>query len=509
MSRGETIRWIAGDRAAFLEINRLRSSGAEPERLHTGPHRWVEAWADTPPEDAPIVLKWYAPRRPALRHLRDRLLGRTADTREWRTLVALEVAGLPVPPPLALGRTPSGHRVVAMRQVGEAPLLDRLRRASPEEGRALLASLAATVRRLHDAGFVHGDLHLGNLRTTGDAVHLLDLGRARRTASPRARDADRARLLYSVERDAGGPPARETLRIALGGDGRLDEARRRFLTDHARSRARRHHRPGADWQRLSAAPDWEGLATADLDAGILREALLEAPARRREAPRRGGRVTLEEIDAKGASDPSTWIRKRVLAGSGRRALADRLRGSPARRAFHRSERDHLISDRAARTLAFLERRAPGRVPESVLLLEQVGEFDLDAHRPASPEEARHLALALVDWLAEQHAIGLGHRDAKGGNIRVAREGRETPRFWWVDLEDLVGPVRLPESARLRALVQLNASLADEAFDAGARREALERYQARLPFSRPLDEIAREIHTKSLARNHRYRGEWDA
>ena len=61
------------------------------------------------------------------------------------------------------------------------------------------------------------------------------------------------------------------------------------------------------------------------------------------------------------------------------------------------------------------------------------------------------------------------------------------------------------AARLRALVQMNASIADDVLDLDTRRDALARYHARLPFSRDLEDVAKEIHAQSVARHHRYRG----
>ena len=501
MRDGRTIRWIAGESRRCAAINVARANGATSERLHTGPHRWIESLAVDAPEPQPLVLKWFAPRTPPIRQQRDRLLGRTADAREWRALTALHAAGLPVPEPLAWGRTMQGDRVVVMTHVGEAPLLERLADLPGEERDPLFARLAETIRALHEAGFVHGDLHAGNLRVSAaDDIHLLDLGRVRRTTRDAARSQDPARLLHSL---APVLPAAslDTLATHFAPYSRLDDARRRFLADHARGRARRFHRIGEDWQRLTAPGGWTGVGVRHLDASLLTEALLDAEATHREAPRREGRVTIEGLERGDAR----WIRKHVDAGSLRRAIADRGRGSTAARAFRLGERDRLVSERAAPALAFLERRAPGHVPESLLLLESVGDVDLDAWRPASPEETKHLSTALIDWLVGQHAQGLGHRDAKGGNVRVRLQGQGAPRFWWVDLEDLTGPAPLDEAARLRALVQLNASIADDVMDLDTRRDALARYHARLPFSRDLADVAKEIHARSVARHHRYRG----
>jgi tRNA A-37 threonylcarbamoyl transferase component Bud32 len=215
--------------------------------------------------------------------------------------------------------------------------------------------------------------------------------------------------------------------------------------------------------------------------------------------RRTERVRVHEMEA--------WDRrvvtKRIRAGSPLRVLADRFRGSAAARAFRLARADQLISDRAAPALAYIDLRRRGWPVESWLLMERVGEEDLDQLVPGDAGEAHHIAAALGRWLAEQHAIGLSHRDLKGGNIRVGRDARSI-RFWLVDLQELTGPAILSDDARIEALTQLNASLANEAFDAASRRAALAAYTERLPFSRPREEIARQIAERSLARHHRFR-----
>jgi hypothetical protein len=164
----------------------------------------------------------------------------------------------------------------------------------------------------------------------------------------------------------------------------------------------------------------------------------------------------------------------------------------------------LISDRAARSLACVERRLLGLPLESWLIMETVGEADLDTFVPRSSAEAERLWLGLADWLAELHARGLGHRDLKGGNVRVGFEA-DRPIFRLVDLTDLQGPAPIDEPGRVHALAQLNASIADELAEAPLRMKALERSANRLAFSDPLSRVAADIARQSVARAHRWQG----
>ncbi|MFO0691674.1 MAG: lipopolysaccharide kinase InaA family protein [Myxococcota bacterium] len=298
---------------------------------------------------------------------------------------------------------------------------------------------------------------------------------------------------------------RARLRERLGLGPEQDRVLRDFAADHLRGRARRARRPGR------GAPGVERVARDDLrglrDATLSEASLLELVARAEASPtrrlRRGGRTWVAELEHAGRR----YVVKGCDAGSFAERCVARLRGTRAARAFAKGRRDQLLLGRAARPLAALDAERGGLPGACWLVLEAVAGVDLDRHRPASTERALALANALGEWLAELHALGLGHADLKGSNLRVEEVG-ETFRFRLLDLEDLVGPARPTDEARLVALAQLNASIADEDLSCAAREAFLARYLARLPFDDPkLDQAGarREIARRSLARRHRFRG----
>ena len=354
-----------------------------------------------------------------------------------------------------------------------------------------------------------------------DASYLLDVQRARPLRSPRDRLWDLARLELSLARAGWTPAARMALRDRLGVEPDFDRILRRFLRDHLRGRARRVLRPGRRWARVRIGRR-RGMRETLLAESALLAILATAQASDRSGEpgsakpepasntRRRGRVRIQTVEA----DFCTVVVKRFEAGSVRRALADRIRGGPAARAFHRGQAHRLLAHRTARPLAYLEERRLGLPIRSWLVMEKVGEVDLDAYRPTSPALARRIASRLGLWLADGHAWGLAHRDLKGSNLRLETSG-DAIRFWLIDLEDLSeGPVELSRAERIGALSQLNASLADEAFDGASRIAALEHYRARLPFRPNASEasaasdlrgIATEIARRSLARGHRWQG----
>lgn len=517
----ETIRWLAGDPAVQRAVGEaLARPGVEAEALHASPWRRVDRLLLDDPIARAVVVKRSLVRGSPLERWAERArrrIHRSADAREWRALGLARAAGLPVPEPLAWGRTDRGEGLLVSAALDGEPMGEALGMPEPGARAARVAALVDAVDRFHAAGFAHGDLHLGNLRWTDAGTSLLDLQRATPRASRRQQALDRARLEFSIERAGLPEDVPAALRRAWPPSALEDDARRRFLADHQRGRARRGHRAERDWQPIRVGLR-RGLRDRTIEEAEIVAALaaVEAgdgdgrgEARRDESTtaagaRRGGRATVRRTRTPGGR---ALVVKRVAAGSPARALADRVRGCAAARAFRMGQRHRLVGDHAARPLAWLARHRVGLPVESWLVLEPVGEHDLDAYHPDTPSAARRLARALGAWLAERHARGLAHADLKGGNLRLTpARGGAPARFWLVDLEDLLPPGPVTEKARLRALAQLNASLADEAFDAGARRAALEAYADRLPFARPLADVEHEIARRSLERRHRWRGE---
>ena len=75
--------------------------------------------------------------------------------------------------------------------------------ANPESKRALLRAAAVSVRKMHDAGVSHADLHIKNMLLAPDGrIYILDLDRAKlhKSVSPSRRFANLIRLGRSVEK---------------------------------------------------------------------------------------------------------------------------------------------------------------------------------------------------------------------------------------------------------------------------------------------------------------------
>jgi tRNA A-37 threonylcarbamoyl transferase component Bud32 len=507
------LRWLAGDPALQEALAPLLGepgrAGGALQWLREQPGRRRLAQARLAGGER-VFLKHFAPGRHRAREAAKRALGLEAARREWRALVALHACGVAVPAPLALAALDEGGFVIATRFLEGHTLKQRLAEAA--ERRALAVAVGELVARLHGAGWIHGDLHHGNLLVGEPGVYLLDLQAALPLRAARARRRDLGELDHSLAGSLSLPdrlrlraralglarPFSEAARESLRGVGRASEARGRA---HARSRMRRARRPGRRYARLRAG-EAVGLRLSRVDEAVVTGAL---EAHRRVLARggpdllqHGPRSSVTRVEAQGAR----IVLKAWQARGPLRALADGLRGSPAARAFRSGVGLRARGIGAATPYAFLEQRRLGLPAASWLLLEDL--------RPALPADLAlerfdptRIADALARLLARLHRAGIRHGDLKASHVYLAPEGpRLETRL--VDLEGVRFARRLPERARILELAQMNASLPDALPDA-ARCRAFARYRAALPFRAPAQACLRRVVEASLARAHRWSG----
>ena len=209
--------------------------------------------------------------------------------------------------------------------------------------------------------------------------------------------------------------------------------------------------------------------------------------------------------------------KEVAKGGMRRRLADALRGSAARRGWRAARAISALGIGVAEPLAFVEERRWGLPVRSWLIARDlrpaVPAPDLAARSPADASAVLH---ALCDLAIALHRGSVAHGDLRAQHVYVST-GTGTasaatgtaPRVatWLIDLESARVRRHLSDAARIEALAQLNASLADDLAANDDRRRAFDRYTTALPFqSAGGNEAAlTQVVQKSRARSHLWQG----
>ncbi len=515
----EQIHWQGGEARVQRCVEAWLEGRAAAETLRDSPRRQLLRLAST--EGSTVLVKRF---RTGSHHwLREKLkagLGRSPADRERRFLQSLHAAGAPVPEPLAWGTLAGGDRLLVLPFLEGGTGAEGLSSVASER-RAQLEALGRGVRAIHEAGYLHGDLHAGNVMFTPSGPVLVDLQHARRSSGRAGRCRDLGELDYSLWARASiadrmrirraalgsGPVESE----ALGADAISSEALRavgRAARDkawrHGKSRTRRLLRPG----RRSAAVhlvEGHGLRWHEFPEHAVRESLVAHRAALAGAGPPGSEVLKDDgrsrITRSLAGNRPVFV-KEVLPRGPLRILADVFRGSPAWRGWRAG---HGLRERglaAALPLATIDARRFGLTRRSWLIVEDLAPavdlLDL-------PEAARPASLrALGAWLGQLHLRGVDHGDLKATHL-FARPDAADAMPALIDLEGLCFRRRIPEARRLAALAELNASLPD-AWSAEGRRQAFIRYATFEPFATGRKRALGEVVRASLARRHRWKGD---
>ena len=191
------------------EIRRLSDPAAAEETIHWGRNYLYRSYLETPSGRIDVVVKQF--RNQGLRQrLRRRWYGSKA-AKSWRLARAFQAAGLPTAEALLLieSKRPAEASFFVSRYLREVVEARYLFRAANKHIEArdfpnldmdsFLVALGRALARMHEAGFFHRDLSIGNVLLPADHsavgpadLYLIDLNRARRlrrlSLSQRTRD---------------------------------------------------------------------------------------------------------------------------------------------------------------------------------------------------------------------------------------------------------------------------------------------------------------------------------
>ncbi len=447
-----------------------------------------------------VIVKRYA-----VRGLRDWIKYTFVPSRakaEWVTGRALHEAGIPTAVPLAMAERRGfvlSDAALVTREIVDSVHLNAYVAAhlgGPDDPRraALYDDLARIVRRMHDAGFVHNDLHGGNVLVNGPPeaprLFVIDLHSVSRSSRPSegARWFDLAKLLHSmmscstaaererlcrVYEETGGPSGTRVTDLlscdALSAElepqlARMERARAKSRTARAMTRSSKFDVSRADGfivHRLRTVPP-------ELLAPLL-------AAHRSTLSRRGPGVL------KDANRSALTRQTLAVAGVARSVIVKEFRcGSVTERLKNTVRRSRAVASwlagngllvrrfGAAEPLALVLRGRGVAQREAYVVMEDLGEdarADLVALArfagdlgPAARHEKRAMVLAVARLFRELHAAGVYHGDLKAVNLFVQRSSAG-PRVVLADYDRVVFDRTVSARRRVKNLAQLSASVA--------------------------------------------------
>jgi tRNA A-37 threonylcarbamoyl transferase component Bud32 len=415
---------------------------------------------------------------------------------EWEVGRALARADIASPAPLAFAERCSGGTLrdaaLVTREIPDALHLNayaerHLRGDAARDAQrdALYGEVARLVRRLHDEGFAHRDLHGGNLLVCGPPerpqVHVIDLHSVRRgRVAQRARWRDLVKLLHSLRVDA---TPEERFRIAeryaqasdaptcvsrWRADGslsaRLERALARLERVRVRSRTARclvrstafdvsrtagcriHHLRAVEPRDVIALVDAHCRDVAARAPGVLKDGRRSALSRQRLGARD---VIVKQYRDAWWERARNLVRPRALsawvAGNGLR-----VRGFDAAQPLALALRGRGLAMRDA--FLVMEDMGPAQRADLLVLARYAG-GDASARRG----EKRALVAAAAALVRRLHAAGVYHADLKAVNLFL-RGDVAAGRFVLADYDRVRLDRAVSPRRRIKNLAQLSASV---------------------------------------------------
>jgi len=413
--------------------------------------------------------------------------------REWDVSRALRTKGVEIPTPVGvMERRRWGFMEESLYISGAIedaqPLMDffreRFGEGDAKEKERIIRLLGDTVRRIHDRGFFHGDLHAGNFligKSGEGGLYLIDLhsARMRKTLSQRQRLWNIAQLFYSLdglldggdkaiflEAYGGREMAPRILKSLLV---RVERLADRIRKRHHRSRAKRclrkstvfttHRRNG---YRLYRRRDVSGEVLMEI-IGTHRELVKGFPSC---LLKNSPKTVVSMVTTAGGSGPRTCVKEyRSATAWGR--VKDCFRYSKGKISWVAANELFRQGISDLKPLAYVEKTRFGLLTESFFLMESPADYlEMDRYLIKSFGDG---ALGNVDLKRRSfirqfaHRIGRLHRslifhgDLKTCNI-LARERGEGWDFSFIDLDAVRLGMEINARRALKNLVQINCSV---------------------------------------------------
>ncbi|NIO06265.1 MAG: hypothetical protein GTN74_17165 [Proteobacteria bacterium] len=389
-----------------------------------------------------------------------------------------------------------------------------------EENNRVLRRLAETVRKVHDLGLFHKDLHGANfliIDGSSASLYLVDLHHARRQA--RISSSKRLWNIAQIFNSLGFMLDQEAKRLFLltygrgqspfGGSlesclTRLDGMVQKMVKRREKSRAKRCLKESTlftvDRQADLRVFRRREIARDDLVA-ILRAHRETVRSNREKLLKYSRKTIVSMIDSLPANGRRVCIKEYRY-----QSILERVKN-----AFRRPKgkaawvAGNVLFRRGfcpAKPLAYVERCKLGFPREAFYLTEALpDDLEMDRYliqrfgeRPGT--DLRRFLKRFAEWMGTLHQGGIYHRDLKTCNILVS----ERPDGWGfslVDLEDVVQGKKIGSKKILRNLIQINCSI-PKSFSYGHRTRFLKEYlrvnpiamEERVLIKRVLDESRR-------------------
>jgi tRNA A-37 threonylcarbamoyl transferase component Bud32 len=394
--------------------------------------------------------------------------------REWFIAYRLRKSNLPIPRPLGWmervrwGWLKESYYLSEAIGSGVSFIEDSIKKRES----FWTIELAKTVRKVHEAGLFHKDLHAGNFLWNGESFYLIDLHRAKilKVLSLKQRLWNLSQLFHSLRSAWEEEEQIKFIEKYFDGEPvyfqKKEELLKKIhsLMDHLQKRQwqSRTKRCLKESTEFSIKKERGVLYhhRKDFPLGHLKEVIEEHRHFVKERPlmlvKNSSEITISilkdrenNLCVKQFRYPHIWDR-----------MKEQFRHSKGLKAWIAANGLRARGIPSLRPLALVEKRSWSGLKESYFLLETFeNDQELDRYILkgfSHHREKRLFIKTFAQWLSNFHKMGLYHQDMKTCNILISKT-EETWNFRLLDLEDVRLNERVDERRLLKNFLQLNTS----------------------------------------------------
>ena len=335
-----------------------------------------------------------------------------------------------------------------------------------------IIELAKAVKKIHNAGLFHKDLHAGNFLWDGESIFLTDLHSAKilRALSLSQRLWNLSLLFHSLRSIWGDKDQSKFMEAYFEGE--------RYYLQRQRGYLQKIHA----WMERLQRRQWQSRTKRCVKESTefsLQKRKGVCYYHRRDFPLEILKKRVEEHLRLISDNPSKLVKSSPevtvsILGNERRKLSvknyspleiwdifkEHFRRSKGLKAWIAGNGLRARGIPSLRPLGLVEKRDWLGLRESSFLMEALGgDEELDRYilrNLTDFKERRGFITAFVQWLSQFHKMALYHRDMKTCNILVSKDG-ETWNFHLLDLEDVLLDKKVREKELFKNFLQLNTS----------------------------------------------------
>ena len=335
-----------------------------------------------------------------------------------------------------------------------------------------LFELAKTVKRMHQEGLIHPDLHAGNFLRDGGTLFLADLHSAKVVKNPTLKQRlwNLSLLFHSLRSIWGEGDQTKFMDTYFEGEPFYTGKKKEFLQQIS------------CWMEKLQKKQWRSRTKRCLKESSEFSAQKEKDLhyyRRRDFPlevlkkRVGEHGRLLEEKPSGLVKYSPEITVSILENDGRKLsvkhyhpltfwdrFKEHFRYSKGMKAWIGGNGLSVRGIPSLRPLGLVERRNGSGLRESSFLMEASDrDQELDRYILKNLhdfKERRRFIEAFAEWLSHYHKLNLYHKDMKTCNLIISKAG-EVWNFFLLDLEDVRLDEKVREKELFRNFLQLNTS----------------------------------------------------